>query len=175
MSDSEATQLEEVLRFIDACTEAGLTISIDKFHPFVRSAKWNGLIFEAGGQYRPDPDRFQTLIDWPDLAEPAEGSRFLHMAGYWRRFIPLFARRTTNLRRAMATPPPSLDLLNKEFRDIRQALLQHTKLTVFDPTRPLEIHTDWAEGGVGAVITQDRHLVAVWGRALRSWPSPSGT
>ena len=57
---------------------------------------------------------------------------------------------------------------NEEFRDIRDALCEQTKLSVsvFRPEAPLDIYVDWSKMAIGAVLIQEDRPIYFYSRTL---------
>lgn len=82
--------------------------------------------------------------------------QFLGLAGYFRRFIANFATIVEQLTRLTKKDEPWSwkEEQNQAFSVIKDRLTTRPVLTIFDPDRPTEVHTDASTIGVGAVLLQ---------------------
>ena len=92
----------------------------------------------------PDPAKVQAMNNWKVPTNVSELRSFLGLVGYYRRFIPDFARIAaplTNLTRKHT--PFTWSLRQGEaFRALKTALQTALVLQLVDPTRPYIVTTD---------------------------------
>lgn len=63
----------------------------DKCKLFHQQVKFLGHVVDQKG-VRPDPEKVSTVVDWPVPTTAKELKAFLGLAGYYRRFVPEFAK-----------------------------------------------------------------------------------
>lgn len=152
-------------RILIALREAGFSVNIDKCRFFKRSIEYLGNVVE-NGQVRPSPKKIEALVKAPVPTNVKQVRQFNGLSGYFRRFIPDFAR----------TMAPLYELTKQSTKwqwtqvheQARQKVIHHLTtapvLTIFQENKPIELFTDASSLGFGAVLIQiinDRqHVVA---------------
>ena len=79
--------LERILRII---VEAGLTINRNKSHFCREEVRYLGVLVNENG-FRPDPEKIQPIIDYPQPRTVKQLQRFFGMASWYRKFLKDFA------------------------------------------------------------------------------------
>jgi len=83
---------------------AGLTINPDK-SKFCRSqVRYLGFVVQRGGLI--DPEKVQSILEYPVLRDIRQLRRFLSMSSWYRRFIPQFATVSEPLTRLLRKDQP---------------------------------------------------------------------
>ncbi|XP_076850337.1 uncharacterized protein LOC143500204 [Brachyhypopomus gauderio] len=77
---------ERLFRVLDRLEEVGLKISLDKCHFCQSKVKYVGHIISAEG-IAADPDKIETVTQWPQPTDLKSLRSFLGFCGYYRRFI----------------------------------------------------------------------------------------
>lgn len=147
-------RLEAVL---NALRQAGLTANPRKCHLGLEEAKYLG--HEVGrGCIRPLASKVESIATWPQPSTKKQVRIFLGLVGYYRQFIADFAARAAPLHDLTKKTRPNQVSWSLEaeaaFQDLRQALCQEPVLITPKFDKPLILHTDASEGGVGAVLSQ---------------------
>jgi hypothetical protein len=114
-----------------------------------------------------DPTKVKVIDDWPvpRLARAVRG--FLGLAGYYRKFIHNYG----------SIAAPLTALLKKEgfswgeaaaaaFATLKMAVTTVPVLAMPDFTKPFVVECDASSHGFGAVLIQDRHLIAFFSRPV---------
>lgn len=136
-----------------------------------KEVKFLGFIIGTEG-IRVDPEKIQSILEWPTPANVKDVQSFLGLANYLRKFIPNYS--------AIARPLTQLTQKDKQFHwkpeHEKQFQLLKTQMTktpllrIFDTTKPLRIETDASDYAIGACLTQqyskDFHPVAYYSRQL---------
>ena len=86
-SETHCTHLRTVFKRL---SEAGLTIRGQKCHLGLRSVTYLGHTFSSSGM-APDPQKVQSIRQWPQPNTATEVRQFLGLASYYRRYILHFA------------------------------------------------------------------------------------
>ena len=102
----------------------------------------------------PDPKKIQALMDMPDPANITELRAFLGFVTYLSKFLPNMA--------TMAKPLTALLKMDWDWSEeckaathaIRQQLVSHPVLALFDPQKPTRLEVDASGCGLGAVVLQ---------------------
>lgn len=162
---SFSTGLVYLEKILIALQEAGFSVNIDKCLFFKRSIEYLGNVVE-NGQVRPSPKKIEALQKAPVPTNVKQVRQFNGLAGYFRRFIPDFAR----------TMAPLYELTKQGIKwqwthvheKARQKIIHHLTstpvLTIFQEGEPIELFTDASSLGFGAILVQiinkRQHVVA---------------
>ncbi|KAJ0779178.1 putative nucleotidyltransferase, Ribonuclease H [Helianthus annuus] len=114
-----------------------------------------------------DPEKIVCIQNWPTPKNVKDVRSFLGLAGYYRRFIRQYA----------SIAGPLTDLLKKDnftwsppqedaFVRLKTLLSSTSVLRLPDFSKPFTIETDALGTGVGAVLSQDKQLIAFYSHKL---------
>ncbi|KAJ9554331.1 hypothetical protein OSB04_018376 [Centaurea solstitialis] len=114
-----------------------------------------------------DPKKVEDMISWPKPTSLKELRGFLGLTGYYRRFVKDYGK----------IAKPLTDLLKKgafgwnsqaehAFSELKRSLTQTPVLALPNFSEPFTIETDASGAGVGAVLTQNKHPIAYFSKAL---------
>lgn len=151
--------IEEGLHYLEltleALSAAGFTINLKKCTFFSKSIEYLGRHISEDG-IRPSDNKVNALINSPVPKTIKQVRQFMGLASYFRKFIPEFATRTACITKLLKNNQPwEWGLEQDAARDyVIQHLASQPLLTVFDPSRPSELHTDASSLGYGAVLMQ---------------------
>lgn len=137
---------------------ANLTINSKKSQFFRRQLKYLGYIVDSNG-LQPDPEKVQSILNYPAPTNRKEVRRFLGTASWYRRFIPNFSSLASPLNKLTSQKKDSPAFVwSPEAEDAFQKLKKHLVsapiLSCPDYSKPFEVHTDASDYGLGAVLTQ---------------------
>jgi RNase H-like domain found in reverse transcriptase/Reverse transcriptase (RNA-dependent DNA polymerase)/Integrase zinc binding domain/Integrase core domain len=154
-----AQAFEELLgrlgRVFAVLGKAGLKLQARKCEFGMTATTYLGHHISAKG-VAPDPMKVEAIASFPTPTGVRSVRRFLGMAGYYRHFIPQFAR----------VAAPLTDLLRKNsewkwgrehgraFESLVGRLRSIPVLVHLDPTLPLVLYVDASLDGLGAVLAQ---------------------
>ncbi|KAI5649734.1 hypothetical protein M9H77_35739 [Catharanthus roseus] len=116
-----------------------------------------------------DPAKVEAVTYWTQPKTPTEVRSFLGMAGYYRRFIQDFSRIAgplTQLTRK-AIKFEWTEKCERSFQELNNRLTSAPVLTLPDPNKEFSLYTDASGEGLGAVLMQDRKVVAYISRKLK--------
>ncbi|GBG78561.1 hypothetical protein CBR_g27785 [Chara braunii] len=114
---------------------------------------------------RPLADKINAIQDWPEPTNTTKVRSFMGLAGYYQRFIGIYARIAAPLSRLQSPKVPFhfTDEVRSSFHKMKMALLLAPVLSIYDPTLPTRVTTDASDYDMGAVLEQysgvDRHPV----------------
>lgn len=132
-----------------------LTFKLQKCSFFAESIEYLGREISEQG-VRPGKRKIDAVIQMEPPQSVKQVRQFLGLASYFRRFIANFATIVEPLSRL--TRKNELwtwgESQKKAFNTIKDRLTTRPVLTIFDPDRPTEVHTDASAAGVGAVLLQ---------------------
>lgn len=167
--------IELVCQVLEKFEEANLTISALKSVFGQQEALYLGSILDKNG-IRPDPEKLRKVETWPVPTCVKHCRAFLGLVGYYRRFIPNFAKEARPITDLLKKNKTYLwsDAEQKAFEYLRDTLLSATTLSkpiYDDPNRPFEISCDAQDFAVGYVLEQKdsdgiRKPIAFGGRGL---------
>lgn len=116
-----------------------------------------------------DPEKIKTIMEWKVPQNVADIRSFMGLAGYYRRFIKGFSK--------IAFPITSLQRKGKifkwtrecqdSFEILKQLLTTTPVLSVEDLNKEFEVCTDACKEGVGAILSQERKVIAYESRKLK--------
>lgn len=146
---------------------------------------WNGLRIKVkgwmsfeNGEIRPNSKKIDALTKLPPPKTLRSLRQFLGLASYFRQFIRNFSQITAPLYRLLATAN-SLDSKTikwlPDYEEIRQKLISlltsSPVLVIFDPTLPIELHTDASCSGYANIVHGKPRAVAYYSK--RTTPAES--
>ncbi|UYV81232.1 hypothetical protein LAZ67_20000415 [Cordylochernes scorpioides] len=127
---SHLTRLKTILGCL---RKAGLTLNLSKCRFAYEELLLLGHVVSKEG-ITPDPEKIASIKDFPALKTIKNVRAFLGLCSYYRRFIKEFSK--------IAYP---LQILT-------QKLSSPEVLTHYDPNKPIGLHTDASDQGLGAVL-----------------------
>lgn len=142
-------------RILVALRDSGFSINIDKCLFFKRSIEYLGNVIEEG-QVRPSPKKVEALLKSPVPTTVRQVRQLNGLAGYFRRFIPDFARIMIPLYNL--TKQGAKWQWNHEHEEARQKIIQcltsEPVLTLFQEGEPILLFTDASSLGFGSILVQ---------------------
>lgn len=132
-----------------------------------RQLKYLGHVISEDG-VTTDPEKVQTVAQWPVPTTVKELCSFLGLAGYYRRFVQHFAIIARPLNDLLKKGSIFLWTLahDQAFQALKQALISAPVLGLLDFSKPFCIEADASGHGIGAVLSQDSHPLAYLSKAL---------
>ena len=158
--------LEHVLKKLE---EHKLYAKLSKCEFFKSEIGFLGHIISRKG-IAVDPSKVKSIVDWPTLTCVKDVQSFLGLVNYYRRFIHKLAKIAAPLTELLKKDKPFVWARRQEsaFNALKKAMTQAPVLVIFDPSRPVSVHTDASKYAIGAVLMQDGRPVAFESRKLSS-------
>lgn len=114
-----------------------------------------------------DQSKVQAVLDWPEPTTVKQLRGFLGLIGYYRCFIKGY----------VAIASPLTESLKKDgflwnsqateaFKNLKQAMTNAPVLALPDFDQPFILETDASDSGIGAILSQAKHLIAYFSRKL---------
>ncbi|KAJ8524886.1 hypothetical protein ON010_g16230 [Phytophthora cinnamomi] len=109
---------------------------------------------------RMDPDKVQTIKDWPVPRTQEKLHSFLGLTGYVQRFCPAFATLTASMFNLLKKKTKRNAKIHfddeqlKNFKELKRRLCNPPVLYLPDFTLPMHIRTDTSKFAVGGVLFQ---------------------
>ena len=164
----------------------GLKLKKSKCSFFQAQVKFLGHIISAAG-IQTDPDKIEAIKTWPVPTNLAELRTFLGFTGYYRKFVPEYARKAKPLNDLLTTllknaSPSKVQTEKKSkwewstkchaaFEELVNILSSPLVLTYPDFELPFLVNTDASQDGLGATLSQlqdgEEKVIAFASRALR--------
>ncbi|CAG4935168.1 unnamed protein product [Parnassius apollo] len=140
---------------LTALTEAGFSVNLKKCSFLTEEIEYLGRKISQG-QVRPSPNKVKALVESPEPKNVKQVRQFLGLANYFRRYIPNFAQKSTCI---TALTKKGVEFnWGKEQQTARneqiECLTGEHVLAVYDPSLPIEVHTDASSVRYGAILLQ---------------------
>eukprot|EP00253_Pinus_taeda_P028063 PITA_28063 len=117
-----------------------------------------------------DLEKVKVIMEWPILKNAHEIRSFMGLAGYYRRFVEGFSKITkliTTLQRK-GVKYEWTEECNKALYEQKRLLTSAPILRVLDMDKDFTVCTDASKQGLGAMLMQDRGVIAYASRKLKS-------
>ncbi|UYV78709.1 K02A2.6-like [Cordylochernes scorpioides] len=133
--------------------KAGLTLNISKCRFAYEELLLLGHVVSKEG-ITPDPEKIASIKDFPALKTIKNVRAFLGLCSYYRRFIKEFSKIAYPLQILTRKNQPFVWGKEQEssFLTLKEKLSSPEVLTHYDPNKPIGLHTDASDQGLGAVL-----------------------
>jgi hypothetical protein len=131
----------------------GFSINVEKCSFLQTEVEYLSRVI-SNGEVKPSPSKANVLKAIKPPMNVKEVRQFLELAGYFRKLIPQFsvkARVLSTLLKHDAVWQWSQKHTGA-FNDVINILASKPVLTIFNPSLPIELHTDASSKGFGAII-----------------------
>lgn len=147
--------IERLKVVLDALQKTGFSLNVKKCKFLQNEIEYLGRIV-SNGQVKPSPGKVHALLSAPIPTTVKHVRQFCGLASYFRKFIPNFS--------LIMIPLYNLTRSNvkwnwtSEHEAARNKILEYLAsepvLTLFDPTKSVELHTDASSAGLGGILFQ---------------------
>ncbi|GMF58810.1 unnamed protein product [Phytophthora fragariaefolia] len=147
----------ELATVLERLARAGLSLKAKKCTFAAERLEYLGHELGDDG-VRPMKSLIKSVKKFPVPQDADAVKRFVHMAGYYRRFVPEFASRAapmTNLLRKVVEWRWG-ESQQSAFEELKKALTERPLLAYPDFTRPFRLVTNASAVGLGAALMQDQ-------------------
>ena len=146
---------ENLRNFMEIATEHGLTLNSTKCDVKKDSVSFFGNMYTAEGM-KPDPAKIADLKQMNRPQSRVELQQFLGFTNYLSKFIENYSDKTAILRELLAKESMFLweEHHQMAFDNIKTAISEHTTLRYYDPKKPVILHCDASQMGIGAALLQ---------------------
>lgn len=156
VTETASEALEVLEKLFTELQQANLSLNIQKCSFFVDTVSYLG---HRIGKYgiKPGEQKTEAIKHYPEPKNIKEVRQFLGLTGYFRRFIPSYANIAS----------PLNHLLKKDvnfqwekdekhaFEELKHQLVKEPVLTIYDPTKDHEVHTDACATGLAGTLLQN--------------------
>lgn len=154
-AETEQEALERLNEVLQTASDYGLNINWKKSQLMVRRVEYLGHLIE-NGEIRPSTGKTEAVARYPEPKDVKQLHSFIGLCSYFRKFIQNFAfiaKPLTDLLRKdelfMFT-----DVHKKSFNTLKEKLTSGPVLTIFNPRRKTELHTDASGVAYSAILLQ---------------------
>lgn len=153
-----ATIHEHIMRLTDVfkrLRKANLKIQPDKCEFLRKEVAYLGHLITKDG-VKPNPQKIDCILNFPQPQNQKDIKSFLGLAGYYRRFIPNFAKITKPLTKLLQKDQPfnfDSDCI-KSLEELKKALTSTPILIYPNFDEPFVLTTDASAFAIGAVLSQ---------------------
>lgn len=150
--------IETLLKVFNILKSANLTVNVAKCKFCKSSLSFLGYIVDKDGLH-PNPDKVQSIVDYPRPKNTTEVKRFLGMASWYRRFIQDFSELTAPITelikgRQKRQSITWTDAAEKSFEVLKQRLITAPVLASPNFDKPFVLQCDASNYALGCVLTQ---------------------
>src|SRR5665213_3596868 len=155
---------------LKALEEYQLKVHTDKSVFHQESVEFLGYIVSSDG-LKMQPQKVQSVVDWPALRNVKDVQQFLGLANYYRRFIQGFSGIVAPLTELTKKDTPFHWGPQEQgaFEEIKRRFTTGPILATFDPEKPSTVETDASDFAIGACLSQPNlagklHPIAFYSR-----------
>jgi hypothetical protein len=147
--------MDHVRQTLAVLSRHGVKLKLSKCQFGMNRIRYLGHVLDGDGVHV-DPEYIRAVTDMPDPTNISELRTFLGMAGYYRGFIPAYAKIAQPLYELMKKQVTwRWDEAQKQATSqLKQALTSAPVLLMPDYSKPFIIQTDASTHGIGAVLSQ---------------------
>src|SRR5947207_11059299 len=171
-SKNDADHEKHVRQVLQRLRENKLYARPSKCTFFTDTIEYLGHVIGPDG-IKSNPSLVKAIVTFPQPRTLKELQSFLGLANYYRKFIENYSRIAAPLTDALqkmsiSRPVEFTEWMAQAFKDLKQALINKPCLQLPDPDGEYEVTTDASEdeATVGAVLTQNGHLIAYESKKL---------
>lgn len=169
-SKSLQDHLTHLSQIFQRLRETNLKIQLDKSEFLRKEVSFLGHIITPDGII-PNPLKIEAIQKYPLPRTTKEIKSYLGLVGYYRKFIPNFAKLTQPmskcLRKTEKIDPNDHDY-REAFRITKDAISNAPVLIYPDFSKPFTLTTDASNVALGSVLSQQNRPVAYYSRTLNS-------
>lgn len=166
-----STSLQEHIQNLElvfkTLAEANLKIQLDKSEFLCKQVEFLGHIITPEG-IRPNPKKIESIKNFPLPKTTKEIKSFLGLLGFYRKFIPNFAKITKPLTQRLKKDAKidfSQDYLDC-FETCKNLLCNEPVLAYPDFHKTFTLTCDASNFAIGSILSQDGHPISYYSRTL---------
>ena len=150
--------------------ETNLKVQLDKSEFLRKEVNFLGHVITPDG-ITPNPIKIQAIQKYPIPKTVKEIKSYLGLVGYYRKFIPNFARLTQPMTKCLRKNEKiniSDPSYQEAFEVTKEAICNAPVLIYPDFSKPFTLTTDASTVAIGSVLSQSDRPVAFYSRTLNS-------
>src|SRR6266436_6525208 len=150
---------------------AGIKLKYKKCNFMQPLIEYLGYII-GNNKIQPTEKQLEAVSQFPLPTNMKEVQRFLGLANYFRRFIPNFSARALPLTELTRKENPFnwTQRQQESFEELKSLLITKPILSIYDPSKETELHTDASKVGIGSILIQkdgkNKNVVSYYSRRL---------
>lgn len=155
VSEDFSSHLSILVRIAHQFKQANLTLNTSKSKFCVTEVNYLGYIIGNGG-IKTDPEKIDSILNWPVPKTIKQVRGFLGLAGWYRRFISNFSTVVYPVTEVLSTKRKFnwTTEAQDSFNQIKTLLTSAPVLTNPDFNKKFYLHCDASDVGIGAVLVQ---------------------
>lgn len=154
--------LERLRIVLQVLADKGFSLNLGKCSFLKRKIQYLGFEVSAGS-VKPNPGKIEALTALPPPETVTQLRQFIGLASYFRKFVPKFSQTMAPLY-SLTSGKGKIDW-KPVHEAIRQQMIKlltsEPVLAIFDPSCPMELHTDASAIGYGAVLMQKKDMKCI--------------
>ena len=156
VSKDMASHFDKLTSVFTRLCHAGLKVKLSKCHFLKKRLTFLGHVVDSSGLHTSD-DKIVAVKNFPRPKTITELKSFLGLSGYYRPFVPHYARLSAPLLRLLKKDAPFLWGPDQEeaFTSLKSKLTSTPVLAFPDFTKPFLLCTDASGSGLGAALMQN--------------------
>lgn len=154
-SSSLKEHIESLTKVFSRLKEHNLKVQLDKSEFLCKSVKFLGHLVTENG-IKPNPDKIRVIEKFPIPKTQKDIKSFLGLIGYYRKFVPNFAKITKPLTNCLKKNNKVIHDENflKAFNTCKTILMNDPLLQHPDFTQDFNVTTDASNYAIGAILSQ---------------------
>jgi hypothetical protein len=167
-SKNKEEHMDHLHMVLQKLQEHQLYVKLSKCEFWLKQVSFMGHIISEGG-ISVDPSKIQDILSWEAPKSVSEIHSFLGLAGYYRRFIEGFSKRTKTMTELLGKDKKFewTAKCESSFQELKQRLTIAPVLIMPDMEKQFLIYCDASGKGLGCILMQDGHVVAYASQQLR--------
>lgn len=167
-STSLQEHLDNLGKILRTLEQSNLKVSLNKSDFLKKETEFLGHVVTGKG-IKPNPNKVKCIKDFPIPKNIKEIQSFLGLTGYYRKFIPSYAKiakpLTMRLKKGTTINTEDADYV-ESFNKLRQILMSDMILRYPDFEKIFTLTTDASSYALGAVLSQSNGPIAFASRTL---------
>ncbi|TIA84742.1 hypothetical protein E3P99_04121 [Wallemia hederae] len=155
-SKSREDHLHHLKLVFDKLKANQLYVKLKKCEFMQQEVEYLGHIV-GNNKITPDTSKTKAIQEWEQPKNNVDVMSFMGLANFYRKFVPNFSKRSKHMTDVMAKKESFRwgEEQQKEFEDIKKALVSYPVLKLPNREGRFIVHTDASEFAIGAVLEQE--------------------